>query len=30
MLNEELNHRVKNILAIIKSLVAHPVAEGRA
>ncbi|WP_149739376.1 HWE histidine kinase domain-containing protein [Rhizobium sp. RU20A] len=30
MLNEELNHRVKNILAIIKSLVAHPVAEGRS
>ena len=29
MLNEELNHRVKNILAIIKSLVGHPVQEGR-
>jgi light-regulated signal transduction histidine kinase (bacteriophytochrome)/CheY-like chemotaxis protein len=29
MLNEELNHRVKNILAIIKSLVGHPVEEGR-
>ena len=29
MLHEELNHRVKNILAIIKSLVAHPVDEGR-
>ncbi|WP_018700711.1 HWE histidine kinase domain-containing protein [Amorphus coralli] len=25
MLNQELNHRVKNILAIIKSLVGHPV-----
>lgn len=24
MLNEELNHRVKNILAVIKSLVVHP------
>jgi light-regulated signal transduction histidine kinase (bacteriophytochrome)/CheY-like chemotaxis protein len=24
MLNEELNHRVKNILAVIKSLVSHP------
>ncbi|MET0971250.1 MAG: HWE histidine kinase domain-containing protein [Tardiphaga sp.] len=30
MLNEELNHRVKNILALIKSLVSHPVAEGRS
>ena len=30
MLNEELNHRVKNILAIIKSVVGHPVAEGRS
>ncbi|WP_137128808.1 HWE histidine kinase domain-containing protein [Rhizobium sp. FY34] len=30
MLNEELNHRVKNILAVIKSLVGHPVKEGRA
>jgi light-regulated signal transduction histidine kinase (bacteriophytochrome)/CheY-like chemotaxis protein len=29
MLNEELNHRVKNILAIIKSLVAHPGAKGQ-
>lgn len=29
MLNEELNHRVKNILAIIKSLVGHPVEEGQ-
>ncbi len=24
MLNEELNHRVKNILAVIKSLITHP------
>ena len=30
MLNEELNHRVKNILAVIKSLVGQPVPEGRA
>lgn len=30
MLNEELNHRVKNILAVIKSLVGHPVREGRS
>ena len=30
MLNEELNHRVKNILAVIKSLVGHPVQEGRS
>lgn len=30
MLNEELNHRVKNILAVIKSLVAHPVQDGRS
>ncbi len=30
MLNEELNHRVKNILAVIKSLVGHPVHEGRS
>ena len=30
MLNEELNHRVKNILALIKSLVSHPVEEGRS
>ena len=29
MLNEELNHRVKNILALIKSLVSQPVEEGR-
>jgi light-regulated signal transduction histidine kinase (bacteriophytochrome) len=29
MLNEELNHRVKNILAIIKSLVAHSNREER-
>ena len=29
MLNEELNHRVKNILAVIKSLVGHPIREGR-
>jgi len=28
MLNDELNHRVKNILAVIKSLVGHPVEEG--
>jgi light-regulated signal transduction histidine kinase (bacteriophytochrome)/CheY-like chemotaxis protein len=30
MLNEELNHRVKNILSIIKSLVSQPTAEGRS
>jgi len=30
MLNEELNHRVKNILAVIKSLVGQPVAPGRS
>ncbi|MCC6918290.1 MAG: GAF domain-containing protein [Alphaproteobacteria bacterium] len=30
MLNEELNHRVKNILALIKSLVSHPVQPGRS
>lgn len=30
MLNEELNHRVKNILALIKSLVSQPVEEGRS
>ncbi|MDI6025675.1 HWE histidine kinase domain-containing protein [Corticibacterium sp. UT-5YL-CI-8] len=30
MLNAELNHRVKNILAIIKSLVGHPIQEGRS
>ncbi len=29
MLNEELNHRVKNILAVIKSVVGQPVSEGR-
>ncbi len=29
MLNEELNHRVKNILALIKSLVGQPVGDGR-
>jgi light-regulated signal transduction histidine kinase (bacteriophytochrome)/CheY-like chemotaxis protein len=28
MLNQELNHRVKNILALIKSIVAHPLAES--
>jgi len=28
MLNDELNHRVKNILAVIKSLVGHPVKDG--
>ncbi len=28
MLNEELNHRVKNILAVIKSLVSHPIRDG--
>lgn len=28
VLNEELNHRVKNILALIKSLINHPVAAG--
>ena len=30
VLNDELNHRVKNILAVIKSLVGHPVKEGRS
>ncbi|MDQ0318861.1 light-regulated signal transduction histidine kinase (bacteriophytochrome)/CheY-like chemotaxis protein [Pararhizobium capsulatum DSM 1112] len=30
MLNEELNHRVKNILAVIKSLVGQPIHEGRS
>ncbi len=30
MLNEELNHRVKNILSIIKALVGHPVEGGRS
>lgn len=29
MLNEELNHRVKNILSVIKSLVGHPVDDTR-
>lgn len=29
MLNEELNHRVKNILAVIKSLVTHPARDGQ-
>jgi light-regulated signal transduction histidine kinase (bacteriophytochrome)/CheY-like chemotaxis protein len=29
MLNEELNHRVKNILSIIKALVGHPVEGSR-
>lgn len=28
MLNEELNHRVKNILAVIRSLVGHPTKDG--
>lgn len=28
MLNEELNHRVKNILAVIRSLVGHPTKNG--
>lgn len=30
MLNQELNHRVKNILAIIKSLVGHPVDQAQS
>ncbi|MBS9475641.1 HWE histidine kinase domain-containing protein [Ancylobacter radicis] len=30
MLNEELNHRVKNILAVIKSLVEHSLQDGRS
>lgn len=30
MLNEELNHRVKNILAVIKSLVEHSKQDGRS
>ncbi|MDE1158673.1 MAG: HWE histidine kinase domain-containing protein [Neorhizobium sp.] len=30
MLNEELNHRVKNILSVIKALVGHPVEEARS
>ncbi|WP_313612771.1 HWE histidine kinase domain-containing protein [Agrobacterium sp.] len=29
MLNEELNHRVKNVLAIIKSIVGNPKQQGR-
>jgi light-regulated signal transduction histidine kinase (bacteriophytochrome) len=29
MLNEELNHRVKNILALIGALVSHPTAESQ-
>ena len=29
MLNEELNHRVKNILALIAALVAHPTDESQ-
>ncbi|WP_435168547.1 HWE histidine kinase domain-containing protein [Falsirhodobacter sp. 1013] len=29
VLNDELNHRVKNILAVIKSVIGHPVEEGR-
>ncbi|MFT8307028.1 HWE histidine kinase domain-containing protein [Acetobacter malorum] len=29
MLNEELSHRVKNILAVVQSLMARPVPEGR-
>jgi len=30
MLNEELNHRVKNILALIGALVSHPTAESQS
>lgn len=30
LLNEELNHRVKNILALIKSLVSQPVEPGKS
>lgn len=30
MLNEELNHRVKNILAVIKSLVTHHNSQGES
>ncbi|WP_371346786.1 HWE histidine kinase domain-containing protein [Ancylobacter sp. IITR112] len=30
LLNEELNHRVKNILAVIKSLVEHSLRDGRS
>lgn len=29
MLNEELNHRVKNILAVVQSLIGRPVAKER-
>lgn len=29
MLNQELNHRVKNILAVIKSVVGHPTGRNR-
>ncbi|MFT3727664.1 MAG: HWE histidine kinase domain-containing protein [Terricaulis sp.] len=29
LLNEELNHRVKNILSLIKSLVSQPVEDGK-
>ncbi|QXH49075.1 GAF domain-containing protein [Pseudomonas fakonensis] len=29
ILNEELNHRVKNILSLIGALVAHPTTEGQ-
>ena len=28
VLNQELNHRVKNILSLIKSIVSHPLADG--
>ncbi|MFJ3076581.1 HWE histidine kinase domain-containing protein [Pseudomonas sp. NPDC087029] len=30
MLNEELNHRVKNILSLIGALVAHPASENQS
>jgi light-regulated signal transduction histidine kinase (bacteriophytochrome)/CheY-like chemotaxis protein len=30
MLNEELNHRVKNILSVIKALISHPVDSSRS
>ena len=30
MLNEELNHRVKNILSVIRSLVGQPAREGQS
>jgi two-component sensor histidine kinase/CheY-like chemotaxis protein len=30
MLNEELNHRVKNILSVIKALIGHPVDDSRS